>query len=120
MKSLKLKLVTAASLLVTAFAVNADAYSNVYVFGDSLSDNGNLNLLTGAPTPTRFTNGPVAVEVVAGGLGLGQLLPSNHLNGVIEGNNFAYAGAKAVDSDDIDENITRHWHRFGTQGPCLF
>jgi len=100
MKSLKFnKVVACASLLVAAFTVNASDYSNVYVFGDSLSDNGNLHAL--APEQTygeRFTNGPVAVEVVAGALGH-VLSPSYHLAGGTAGNNFAIAGAKAVDED---------------------
>lgn len=98
MKSLKLKLAAAASLLVASFAASAQ-YSNVYVFGDSLSDNGNLNAI--APEQTygeRFTNGPVAVEVVAAALGH-PLTPSLHLAGGTTGNNFAIAGAKAVDED---------------------
>jgi len=104
MKSLKIKIVTFASLLVAACAVNATGYSNVYVFGDSLSDNGNLSMAPGAPagTPTRFTNGPVAVEVIAGAFGFA-LTPSDHLNGGYTGNNYAIAGAKAVD-DDGDES----------------
>lgn len=99
MKKIGMKLATAASLLMAAFAVNAENYSNVYVFGDSLSDNGNLNAI--APDQTygeRFTNGPVAVEVVAAGLGFA-LTPSYHLAGGTTGNNFAIAGAKAVDED---------------------
>lgn len=50
-------------------------YRDVYVIGDSLSDNGNLLALThGAAPPApyfqgRFSNGPVAVEVLATGLG---------------------------------------------------
>jgi phospholipase/lecithinase/hemolysin len=99
MKSLKLKLVTLTSLLVAAFTVNASGYSNVYVFGDSLSDNGNLSAI--APDQTygdRFTNGPVAVEVVANALGH-TLTPSLHLAGGTSGNNFAIAGAKAIDED---------------------
>ncbi|MFT6264140.1 MAG: phospholipase/lecithinase/hemolysin [Oleiphilaceae bacterium] len=86
-------------MLVAAFTVNASDYSNVYVFGDSLSDNGNLSAL--APDQTygdRFTNGPVAVEIVAGALGH-VLTPSYHLLGGTDGNNFAIAGAKAVDED---------------------
>lgn len=97
MNSLKLKLVAFASLLVASFAANAN-YSNVYVFGDSLSDNGNLIQLD--PTvPERFTNGPVAVEIVAGALGVA-LTPSSHLTSLPPfGNNYAIAGAKAVDED---------------------
>jgi len=104
MKSLKFKKVMAcASLVVAAFTASASDYSNVYVFGDSLSDNGNLHAL--APESTygeRFTNGPVAVEIVAGALGFA-LTPSHHLLGGTSGNNFAIAGAKAID-DDNDES----------------
>ena len=99
MKKLNFKLATIASLLIAAFSVNAENYSNVYVFGDSLSDNGNLRAI--APDQTygdRFSNGPVAVEVVAAGLGF-TLTPSYHLAGGTTGNNFAVAGAKAVDED---------------------
>jgi len=99
MRKLNFKLAACASMLVAAFTVNASDYSNVYVFGDSLSDNGNLHAL--APEQTygeRFTNGPVAVEIVAGALGH-TLTPSYHLLGGTEGNNFAIAGAKAVDED---------------------
>jgi len=99
MKNLKLKMVACASLLVAAFSVNASDYSNVYVFGDSLSDNGNLHALdAGSTYGERFSNGPVAVEIVAGALGHA-LTPSFHLLGGTTGNNFAIAGAKAIDED---------------------
>jgi len=97
MKKLTLKLVTFASLLMATLAVNAAGYSNVFVFGDSLSDDGNLNALD-PRVPTRFTNGPLAVEVVAGAFGFA-LTPSFHLSGGYTGNNYAIAGAKAVDDD---------------------
>lgn len=62
----------------------AGAYSGVYAFGDSLSDNGNLYaaslpyaaFIGGSPVPSapfvdgRFSNGPVAVEYLAQGLGV--------------------------------------------------
>lgn len=100
MKKLNFKLATVASLLILAFSVNAENYSNIYVFGDSLSDNGNLRAI--APGQTygdRFSNGPVAAEVIAAGLGF-TLTPSYHLiPGAPTGNNFAIAGAKAVDED---------------------
>lgn len=53
------------------FAPAAQAYSELVVFGDSLSDNGNLwrAAFRFLPAPPyfegRFTNGPVAVEVMA-------------------------------------------------------
>jgi len=99
MKNLKMKLVTFLSLLVASVLAHASAFSNVYVFGDSLSDNGNLHALDPASTyGERFSNGPVAVEVVAAALGF-TLTPSFHLAGGTSGNNFAIAGAKAIDED---------------------
>lgn len=64
-----------ASTPVFAVAAPPAPFSALYVFGDSLSDNGNLFALTGGFPPApyfqgRFSNGPVAVEVLAGGLGL--------------------------------------------------
>lgn len=68
-------------------AVGAQAYSAVYAFGDSLSDNGNLYAATSGLAAAgafpmalpqasdywngRFSNGQVAVEVLAGELGIG-------------------------------------------------
>ena len=106
MKNIKLKLVIFVPLLVATFAVNAtgsfsNGYTNVYVFGDSLSDNGNLMALDPS-FRERFTNGPVLAEIVADAFGIA-LTPSNHLLEVSSfGNNYAIAGAKAVD-DDGDE-----------------
>lgn len=48
--------------LVGSFANSASAYSNLVVFGDSLSDNGNFG---------RYTDGPIWVEILAGSLGSG-------------------------------------------------
>ena len=102
MKKLSIKLATLASLLIAALNVNAQNYSNVYVFGDSLSDNGNLMALDPS-VPQRFTNGPVAVEVIAAGLGM-SLTPSYHLLQTPPfGNNYAIAGAKAVDEDGNEQ-----------------
>ncbi len=104
MKNLKMLGVVFTSLVISVFAMHANAYTNIFVFGDSLSDNGNLSMAPGAPagTPSRFTNGPVAVEIVAGALGLA-LTPSDHLNGGFSGNNFAVAGAKAIDEDGNEQ-----------------
>ena len=63
----------AASLALTS--VPAAAYDDLYVFGDSLSDSGNLYAMTGSTYPPipyfegRFSDGPVAVELLAKGLG---------------------------------------------------
>src|SRR5438270_12307648 len=55
---------------------SAATYSSVVVFGDSLSDNGNLFAASGGLVPQvpyyngRFSNGPVAVEQLSGLLGV--------------------------------------------------
>lgn len=98
MKQLE-KYVLGLALVVSAlFSVHANAFSNLYVFGDSLSDNGNLQALDPS-VPERFTNGPVAVEVIANAFGI-SLTPSYHLLQTPPfGNNYAIAGARATDDD---------------------
>ena len=61
-------------LAMTTFA-SAGAYSNVFVYGDSLSDTGNIYFITGHTTPPsppyykgRFSNGPLTVEHLANSL----------------------------------------------------
>jgi cholinesterase len=67
----------AASVVVgvatTTSSSSASSFPAVIVYGDSLSDNGNLFALAGLPPSPpydqRFSNGPVAVEQLAGILG---------------------------------------------------
>lgn len=106
-----MKLLTVKALCLSLF-VSCSAlaeipnYSNFYVFGDSLSDNGNLALVQNiAPYSDSFTNGDVAVEYLAEELGL-PLLPSGYLAVLaglpttISGTNFAVGGARALDNPD--------------------
>ena len=79
----------AVSLLgVAGFVGNVQAYSDLVFFGDSLSDTGNVLLLTSTFSPPafpgfpgaegRFSNGPVWTEYLAAGLGLpNKANPSN-------------------------------------------
>ncbi|GAA5164452.1 SGNH/GDSL hydrolase family protein [Viridibacterium curvum] len=65
----------ASSLLCTASISQATTYSNLVVFGDSLSDPGNALALTGglfppAPYSGTFSNGPTAVQYLATSLGV--------------------------------------------------
>ena len=97
---------------VVVAATNARAYDAEYVFGDSLSDNGNAAELEGAAYPdppsyhNSYTNGPVAVADLAKSLGLPTLEPSLWANnftdenniyppGFTPGTNYAFAGATA-------------------------
>ena len=68
-------------------------FTELSVFGDSLSDSGNVFTLSGGTFPPppyaqRLTNGPTAVEVMAANLGL-PLTPS-----LLGGRNYAYGGAE--------------------------
>jgi outer membrane lipase/esterase len=77
--------------LVTSVAAHAGTtdFNQIVVFGDSLSDDGNLSLALGASEPSRFTTNPgtVAVENIAAHYGL-VLTPS-----VTGGNDYAFGGA---------------------------
>jgi len=82
-------------LLLLPAAAGAAGYSGMYVFGDSLSDNGNIYGFTSAwgfPYPSspyydgRFSNGPVAAEHVADTLIPGGSTGSNFYD-------FAWGGA---------------------------
>ncbi len=82
------------------------SYSAIYAFGDSLSDAGNVSLLTatvgtepvsppyaqetyGSTTGNVFSNGPTWVQDLSTALGLGTLAPS-----LASGTDFAYGGAE--------------------------
>jgi phospholipase/lecithinase/hemolysin len=78
----------------------AASFTNIYAFGDSLSDTGNVFNITSAPPINlpappppyfegHFSNGPVWVESLASKLGL-TISPST-----AGGNNFAYGGAES-------------------------
>jgi phospholipase/lecithinase/hemolysin len=89
--------------LFGASAANAADFSAEYVFGDSLSDNGNLAAGLGVTFPNppsfhdSFTNGPVAVQLLAESLGL-SANPSLWLTSpsVPAGTNYAVAGATSA------------------------
>ena len=86
-----LTLAASATLATTA---SAQTYNRLVVFGDSLSDNGNLYLLTNRTQPPsppyvngRFSNGPVFTELLG--------FNAANFNGSVTGSiNFAYGGAR--------------------------
>src|SRR5436305_11201856 len=67
-------LLTFAVALLLPLRTPADSLSSIVVYGDSLSDNGNLFAATGQPGSPYFSgrrsNGPVVVEYVAAALGV--------------------------------------------------
>ncbi len=89
-------LAIAASTWLAATPAAAGPYSSLTVFGDSLSDTGNIYALTGNTFPStpyqpgRFSDGPVWIDVLAAGLGL----PMGATPSLLGGNNYAYGGAR--------------------------
>ncbi|WP_024353309.1 autotransporter domain-containing esterase [Brevundimonas naejangsanensis] len=77
-----------------AGAASAQSYNRLVVFGDSLSDNGNLYLATGGSTPAsppygagRFSNGPVFTERLG-------FDAANFMGPVTGSINYAFGGAR--------------------------
>jgi outer membrane lipase/esterase len=94
-----------ATTLLFSTAAAATDFSNVIVFGDSLSDGGNISLAS-APTiqpPLRFTTNPgtTAAENVATGLGF-TLAPS-----AAGGTDYAWGGAGFVNNVAAVPTITQ-------------
>ena len=65
-----------AALMAGTASAQARPFTHLFVFGDSLSDSGNISALTGGLIPAsppyfngRFSNGPIWVEHLAPALG---------------------------------------------------
>ena len=87
--------------LLVPLTLTAGPFGKLIVFGDSLSDNGNLaatpeySFLNNPPYNQGFNNGKPAVQQLAKLLDL-PLSPSLYLLGGVVGNNFAVASARAA------------------------
>src|SRR6478752_2291276 len=110
-----------AALVISATTLfdraSAGPFTNIVVFGDSLSDIGNVqqSFLTNTPGPYywngRFSNGPVYAETLATGLGLPAL--TNSASG---GTDYAYGGALTTGSPfpdslvvkDVDDQVNQY------------
>ncbi|MFV1984482.1 MAG: SGNH/GDSL hydrolase family protein [Thiohalomonadales bacterium] len=99
------------SILLLALLVSppiwADkSYSDIFIFGDSLSDTGNYASIAGdLPDPpyfnNRITNGLTAVDVIAKSLNL-NAKASLYLLGLSSGGNYAVNGARAAGEETND------------------
>src|SRR5262245_43467216 len=99
-----------------ATVASAGPYTQLIVFGDSLSDVGNIAASSFGIYPgpyywnNRFSNGPVYVESLDTGLGLPPITRST-----AGGNDFAYGGAQTHGTggldglfiNDLDEQVTQ-------------
>ena len=91
---------------------SAQSFSNVVVFGDSLSDSGNVGLAQGLPPGTSFTTNPdpVWAEIVAEAFG------ASGANSLAGGPNYAFGGAcmnsatlcEIDDAPTVTEQIGMH------------
>ena len=88
--------VASATPIAPTVAAPGAPYTAMYVFGDSLSDTGNVSLATFGLLPVSppyadrsFSNGPVWAQDLAQSLGLPPLQPS-----LAGGTDFAYGGAE--------------------------
>ena len=83
---------TVAAVSGVASAASAQSYNRLVVFGDSLSDNGNLYAVLGQPTSPpyyqgRFSNGPVFTELLG--------FNAANFNGSVTGSiNYAFGGSR--------------------------
>ena len=112
MMFVRIKLFVCSILLTPTLA--AGSFTELVVFGDSLSDIGNASQATLGLVPGqfysagRFSNGPVYSELLSARLELGQLAPSSS-----DGKNFAFGGAQTSGTsglaglfiEDTDEQV---------------
>ena len=103
------------SLVISTTVYASQKFNSIYVFGDSLSDAGNLALVVGDyPDPpyydNRASNGPVAVEVLADKLGLNADASEHVLGGLPAGTNYAIATARAggTNLEDLSSQVAAY------------
>jgi len=113
-----LALTISCSFVLSLNTAHAAPFTSLVIFGDSLSDVGNIASSSFDIYPgkyyyeDRFSNGAVWVESLATGLGL----PATMRSTLTGGDNFAYGGAQTSGTGgiegiairDIDEQVTQY------------
>ena len=109
--------VAALAVAACAFAASASAqtYNRLVVFGDSLSDNGNLYLISGGTQPPsppyarRFSNGPTFVELLG--------FNAANFNGSVTGSiNYAFGGSRTDASAGVPFGMLNQLSRYTAAG----
>lgn len=102
-------LVTGGAIVLAPLCPAATVITALYVFGDSLSDSGNVSMFSGGANPGadyfagRYSNGPVWVEQLATDY-LHIAAPAPMLAG---GTNHAWAGAYSSGGSDVPSAIAQ-------------
>jgi len=109
---------TLAASLATAGAASAQSYNRLVVFGDSLSDNGNLYRASFNTQPTsppyfqgRFSNGPVFTELL--GFNAGVSAAGAPVSGSI---NYAYGGSRTDNFAPFPPGMRQQLTTYTTSG----
>ena len=84
--------------LTASTAAQAQVFSEVVSFGDSLTDAGNVGTLNGLPPDSSFTTNldPVYAQILSAMFGLGNQTNISPLIPGSNGTNYAYGGACAI------------------------
>jgi phospholipase/lecithinase/hemolysin len=123
-RNLGTSLILSGALALASFSAGAIPFSDIYIFGDSLSDTGNTRsqvplgfvgpvaTIAGYGSNGRFSNGPVWHEYLADDLG--EPSATNSTGG---GNNFAYGGARVDNAGGVSAGLltqnTAYFSRLG-------
>jgi len=94
------------------------SFSRLVVFGDSLSDTGNLAVVDFPPPyfDNRISDGPVIADLIGEAIG-SSALASGHLLGRTDGFNYAVGGGNidGGDPEDLPQQISAYLQRVNNQ-----
>jgi phospholipase/lecithinase/hemolysin len=110
--SIRSLLVSVVCITFSSISISAPLFSNIYVFGDSLSDTGNTRAtvpfggngtvatIAGYGSNGRFSNGPLWHEELSSQLGVSAASRST-----AGGNNYAYGGARVDNATGVSAGM---------------
>ncbi len=103
---------------ISPLAVAQAEFSKLIVFGDSLSDTGNLAIINFPPPyfENRISDGPVVADIIAESIG-SDAQASGHLLGRADGFNYAVAGGNIMgaEPEDLPQQVSAYLQRVTDQ-----